>query len=142
MKLLMKKLNHALPAFFLAAGLLIPLLGVLDPSFADPALLLRAALVVVLFELASLSRVSAAVAAGLSVSAVLVWLFGFGGLVAARDVMLGLSLRMAGQTAALPLIAPEVVWFFSLAVPLAACFAMLPKATWIPSLVLTAAVTA
>ena len=141
MKLLQKKLNHALPAFFLAAGLLIPLLGVLDPSFADPALLLRAAAVVVLFEAASLSRVSATVAAGLFLSAVLAWLLGFGGLTVARDIVIALSLRMSGQMAALPLIASEVVWFFSLIVPLLACFAMLERATWIPSLVLTVLVT-
>jgi hypothetical protein len=51
--LLKRKLNHALPAFFLAAGLLMPLLGVLDPSFADPRMLIPAALVGWLTALAS-----------------------------------------------------------------------------------------
>ena len=141
MALLKRKLNHALPAFFLAAGLLMPLLGVLDPSFADPRMLIPAALVVLLFEVASINKLTAGITAGLFAAGIAAWLLAFGGITVAGDVMIALSLRISGQMAALPLIAGKVKILFAILVPLVACFAMIQKATWIPSLILTAAIT-
>ena len=105
MALLKRKLNHALPAFFLAAGLLMPLLGVLDPSFADPRMLIPAALVVLLFEVASINKLTAGITAGLFAAGIAAWLLAFGGITIAGDVMIALSLRISGQMAALPLMA-------------------------------------
>ena len=70
------RLTHALLSMMLAAGLLLPFLGILEPSFLSPSLLFWCAGVVILFELSSFSRITALISAGLSLLALLVWLFG------------------------------------------------------------------
>ena len=57
------RLTHALLSMLLAAGLLLPLMGILEPSFLSPSLLLWCTGIIVLFELASLNRVAAVVSA-------------------------------------------------------------------------------
>ena len=139
-KILRRRLSHALPAFLLAAGLVLPLLGVLDPSFVDPRHLLPVLLVVLLFEVAAVNRLTAVLGLSLSVAGLLFWLLANDGITALRDLLLGLSLRLSGQTAALPLIAPTVIGATVILLSLLACFCMLDRATWLPSLCLTVAV--
>ena len=134
---LRQKLNHALSAFLLTAGLLIPLLGILDVSFAQPRLLLGAAAVIVLFEALSWKRMTGIIGASLCLIGVLIWLFLLNGLSVMNDVLIALSLRLSGQTAALPLIQNPVLWIFTLLIPLISCFAVMDQATWLPSLCLT-----
>ena len=67
------RLTHALLSMLLAAGLLLPLLGIMEPSFLSPSLLLWCAGIVVIFELASLSRIGAVITAVLSLLLLLVW---------------------------------------------------------------------
>ncbi len=141
MKLLRRKLGHALPSLLLSAGLLVPVLGLLDPSFADPVHLLSAALVVLVFELATLNRRIALISLGFGAAAVLFWLFGAGGRLQAQDLMIALSLRLSGQQAALPLIADTAVRVMAVLIPLLACLSMTEKATWLPALCLTVIVT-
>ena len=51
------RLIHALLSLLLSVGLLFPLLGILDPALPSPVLILWIAVIVLLFELASLHRV-------------------------------------------------------------------------------------
>lgn len=136
-KILRQKLNHALSAFLLTAGLLIPLLGILDVSFAQPQLLLWAAAVIVLFEAFSFNRITAVIGASLCLIGVMLWLFALNGLSVMNDVLIALSLRLSGQTAALPLIRDPVLWIMTVLIPLVSCFAVMDQATWLPSLCLT-----
>ena len=53
------RLTHALLSMLLAAGLLLPLLGIMEPSFPSPTVLLWCAGIVLLFELASVNRITA-----------------------------------------------------------------------------------
>ena len=68
------RLTHAFLSMLLAAGLLLPLMGILEPSFLSPSLLIWCAGIIVLFELVSLSRVSAIVSASAGVILLLIWL--------------------------------------------------------------------
>ena len=52
------RLVNALLSFMLTAGLLMPLLGILGPSFLSPALLAWSALIILLFEAAAFDRTS------------------------------------------------------------------------------------
>lgn len=137
MKTLKQKLSHALLAFLLTAGLLIPLLGILDPSFVRPELLLLAALLIVIFEAASLHRLATILTLSLGGLLVGFWLVARDGLTAISDVLIALSLRLSGQMAALPLIGRQVTGILLVLIPLIACFSMLDQATWLPSLCLT-----
>ena len=67
------RLTHALLSLLLAAGLLLPLLGILDPSFPSPLLLLGCAGIILLFELACVNRVGSLVAAGFSLLILALW---------------------------------------------------------------------
>ena len=51
------RLTHALLSMLLAAGILLPLLGIMDPSFLSPAVLLWCAGIILLFELASVKQI-------------------------------------------------------------------------------------
>ena len=72
------RLTHALLSILLAAGLLLPLLGIMEPSFLSPSLLLWCAGIILLFELACVNRVGSLVAAGFSLLILAVWLLAAG----------------------------------------------------------------
>lgn len=131
-----KRLVHALLAFLLSAGLLLPLLGILHPSFLSPAVLLGAAAVILLFELASVNRTTVLVGAGVSVTALLVWLFGFGGLLTVSDAVLAIALRISGIRTALPLVADTAVPLIIVVVTLLSCLACLKNASVMPAAIL------
>ena len=58
------RLVHALLSLLLSVGLLLPLLGILDPALPSPVLILWISVIILLFELASLKRVISFAAAG------------------------------------------------------------------------------
>ena len=127
------RLTHALLSLLLSAGLLLPLLGVLEPSFLSPSVLVWCAAVVVLFELSSASRLTALISAGLCLTALLVWLFGLGGLLTVSDVVLAVVLRFSGVRTALPLVASSAVVLLSVLVTLISCFACLRSVSVLPA---------
>lgn len=125
-------LVHALLSGLLAAGLLLPLMGILEPSFLSPSLLIWCAGIIVLFELVSLSRVSAIVSACAGVILLLVWLFAMDGLLTVSDVALAVALRFSGVRTALPLVAFPATILLTAVVTLVSCFACLRNASVIP----------
>lgn len=134
------RLTHAVLALLLAAGALLPLLAVLDASFLSPAPLIYVGAVVLLFELAAATRLTARIAAVLVPAALAAWLFLFGGLRVVSDVMTALTLRFSGRETALPLIVDRAVPVVSVAVSLLCCFAALRRATFLPGLAIGVAV--
>ena len=127
------RLTHALLSILLAAGLLLPLLGIMEPSFLSPSLLLWCAGIVVIFELASLSRIGAVITAVLSLLLLLVWLFSLGGLLIVSDVVLAVVLRFSGIRTALPLVGSSAVVLFSVLITLVSCFACLRSVSVLPA---------
>ena len=69
---------HALIAFLLSAGLIMPLLGVMSPSFSDPGMLILSAAIIIILEAACLHRVSAIAVTGACLAGLLIWLTGAG----------------------------------------------------------------
>ena len=130
------RLAHAFCSALLASGLLLPLLGILDSSFLTPLPLFCCAGVVVLFELASVNRITAAVSAGLGLILLLVWLFAMGGLLIVSDVALAVALRFSGIHTALPLVAFPAVILLSVLVTLISCFACLRSVSVLPAFLL------
>ena len=51
------RIIHAFAALLLSAGIIMPLLGILDRSFLDARLLLLCAAIIILFELISFHRI-------------------------------------------------------------------------------------
>ena len=131
-KVLHSRLIHALLAVLLTAGLLLPLLAILQDSPADPMLLLLAAGIILLFECFSINRVSAWAGGGILLAALLVWLFAAGGLVTVSDAVLALSLRFSGVSAALPLAGASVPLLLTAVITLVSCFATLRGASILP----------
>lgn len=130
------RLTHALLSILLAAGLLMPLLGVLEPSFLSPLPLLCCAGVILLFELACINRTAAWVASGLSVLLLLIWLFALDGLLTVSDVALAIVVRFSGIRTALPLVAGSAVMLLSVLVALVSCLACLRDVSVLPASIL------
>ena len=127
------RLTHALLSILLAAGLLLPLLGIMEPSFLSPSLLLWCAGIILLFELASLNRVAAFVSAGVCLLLLLLWLFASGGLIVVSDVVLAVVLRFTGIRTALPLVASSAVLLITVLITLVSCFACLRNVSVLPA---------
>lgn len=127
------RLTHALLSLLLAAGLLLPLLGILEPSFLSPSLLFGCAGIVLLFELACINRIGSLVAAGLGLLMLAVWLLAAGGLIVVSDVALAIVLRFSGIHSALPLVAVSAVTILTVLVTLICCFACLRNASILPA---------
>ena len=130
------RLTHALLALMLAAGLLMPLLGILEPSFLSVSVLAGVAAVILLFELAAINRVTSLAAAGTGLVALLVWFFGANGLLTVSDAALAVALRISGVRTALPLVASSAVPILAVVVTLAACFACLRSVSILPASIL------
>ena len=130
------RLTHALLSMLLAAGLLLPFLGILEPSFLSPSVLVWCAAVVILFELSAVNRVTALVSAGLCLLALLVWVFALGGLITVSDVVLAVALRFSGVQTALPLVASSAVILLSVLITLISCFACLRNVSVLPATLL------
>ena len=126
------RLTHAFLSMLLAAGLLLPLMGILEPSFLSPSLLLWCAGIILIFELVSLNRVAAIISAFTGVMLLLVWLFAMGGLITVSDVVLAVALRFSGVRTALPLVAFPATVLLTVLVTLVSCFACLRSASVLP----------
>ena len=130
---IISRLKHALLSVLMAAGLLLPFLGILEPAFLSPSLLFWIAGVVFLFELASFNRITAFVSAGLSLLLLLVWLFAMNGLITVSDVVLAIVLRFSGIRTALPLVVSSVVPLLTVVITLISCFACLRGVSVLPA---------
>ena len=130
------RLTHALLSMLLAAGILLPLLGIMDPSFLSPAVLLWCAGIILLFELASVKRIVSIAAACAALIALAFWLFALDGLLIVSDVILAIGLRFTGVLTALPLVASSAVILTVVLITLAACFACLRSASFLPAFLL------
>ena len=94
------RLVHALLSMMSAVGLLFPLLGILDSSLISPLILLPVAVVILLFELASINRTTILAASGAAAVLLLLWLFAMGGMLTVSDVVMA---SFSGSTAFFPL---------------------------------------
>ena len=130
------RLTHAMLSLLLSAGLLLPLLGVLDPSFLSPAALIPLAVTVLFFELCCLNRMTALTGALVAVGGTLLWLFASDGLTTVTDTALAVALRVSGIRTALPLIASAAVPLIAVLVTLLCCFACLRRVSFIPAAML------
>ncbi len=130
---------HALMAFLLAAGTLMPLLGVLFPGFSSLSPLLWAAALILLLEAASFHRISAIAAAILLGLSALLFCLSPGGFTRVQDVLIAVSLRLRGQSYALPLVQADCVVFLSLVLSILSFLAVLRQASFLPSAMLCAA---
>ena len=127
------RLVHALLSFMLTAGLLMPLLGILEPSFLSPALLAWSALIILLFEAAAFNRIAAFVSAGAGAVFLLIWLFAMNGLLAVSDVTLALVLRFTGIRTALPLAGSAALVLLTVGITLVSCFSCLRRVSILPA---------
>ena len=130
------RLTHAMLSMLLAAGILLPLLGTMDPSFLSPNVLLWCAGIVLLFEAVSVKRTVSIVSAFVALAALAFWLFALDGLLIVSDVALAVGLRFTGVMTALPLVALPALIMTVVLVTLAACFACLRSVSFLPAFVL------
>ena len=130
------RLTHAFLSLLLSAGLVFPLLGILEPSFLVPSVLLPVAAAIVLFELAALKRVTAVIAAVAGAAALVFWLVALDGLTAVSDVARAVSLRVAGVRSALPLVARPAVLMIAVFLTLVSCVACLRGVSCFPAVFL------
>ena len=127
------RLSHALLSLLLSAGLVLPVLGILESSFLSFSVLIPILLTVVLFELASLKRITAVAAAVGGAAALLFWLFAADGTTAVSDVARAVSLRAAGIGSALPLVASQAVLMITVLLTLLSCLACLRSVSCFPA---------
>ena len=131
-----ERLTHALLSMLLSAGLVLPLMGILEPSFLSPVLLLWCAGVVLLFELASVNKTASVITASLGLILLLLWLFAADGLLVVSDVVLAVGLRFSGVGTALPLVAGTAPVIIAVLVTLLSCFACLRSVSILPPFLL------
>ena len=127
------RLAHALLSVLLSAGLVFPVLGILEPSFIRPAVIIPVLVTVALFELASLKRVTAIASAAACCAGVLFWLTAAGGMITVSDVARAVSLRVAGIRSALPLVASQAILLITILLTLVSCFACLRSVSCFPA---------
>ena len=130
------RLIHALLSLLLSVGLLLPLLGILDPSLPSPYLILWIAFIILLFELASFKRIISFAAAGSALVLLLFWLFAMDGMLIVSDAAMAIILRCNNIRTAVPLVASSVSALLTVLVTLISCFACLRNASFLPSTVL------
>ena len=130
------RLVHALLSLLMAVGLLLPALGILDPSLPSPVLILWIALLVQLFELASLKRTAGFAAAGAALLLLLLWLFAMGGLIIVSDAVMAIVLRCNGIRTAIPLVGSSVTALLTVLITLVSCLICLRGASFLPASVL------
>ena len=137
---LKERLQHTLLSILLSVGLVMPLCGALDESLLSLHLLYFIAGVILVFELASLHRISAWSAVVLAAGGAGLWIFTGNGARILSDAGIAVSLRMQGIMTAVPLTAGPVSELIAVGMTLLCCFAVLRNATCIPALMLSAAV--
>ena len=127
------RLTHAFLSLLLSAGLVLPVLGILEPSFLSPSALIPVLVCVALFELASLKRVTAFIAAAAGCAGLLIWLLAADGITVVSDVARAVSLRISGIDSALPLVASRAVLLISVLLTLVSCFSCLRSVSCFPA---------
>lgn len=130
------RLVHALLSMLLAVGLLLPLLGILDSALVSPLVLLPVAVVILIFELSSINRITRLAAAGASAVLLLLWLFAMGGMLTVSDVVMAVVLRFNGILSAVPLVSTPAAIILTIVVTLVSCFACLRNASILPATLL------
>ena len=135
------RIIHAFAALLLSAGIIMPLLGILDRSFLDARLLLLCAAIIILFELISFHRISCMIAPAVLISGIAVWAFSYDGISTISDLLIAVSLRFRGTETALPMIADSVKIIVTCIITLFCCFSCLRKFTALPAVILTLAVS-
>ncbi|QUA53558.1 transglutaminase-like domain-containing protein [Aristaeella lactis] len=130
------RLVHALLSMLLAVGLLLPLLGILDSALVSPLVLLPVAVVILIFELSSINRITRLAAAGVSAVLLLLWLFAMGGMLTVSDVVMAVVLRFNGILSAVPLVSTPAAIILTIVVTLVSCFACLRNASILPATLL------
>ena len=130
------RLVHALLSLLLTAGLLMPLLHFLEPSFLSPTLLIPTCLVILLFEFSCIRRRVAVLSAIICSALLLIWLFALDGLVMVSDAALAVALRFSGIRTALPLAVSSTAVLLTVLVTAVSCFACLRSASVLPSAIL------
>ena len=134
-----ERLRHALMAFLLSFGIVMPLLGVLDESLLSAGVIPLMIGIIILFEAVSLHRIAAATAGCVVLIGLGAWILGGDGGRMLSDTGLAVSLRMKGIRTAIPLAGQSAAEIITAAVTLISCFAALRKATCIPALLMCAA---
>ena len=134
--ILRARLTHALLSFLLSAGLALPVLGILEPTFLSLSVLLPILITIFFFELAAIRRATAIVAAAACCAGLLFWLTAMNGMTAVSDLFRAISLRLSGVRSALPLIAHPAVLLITVLLTLVSCFACLRGASCFPAVFL------
>lgn len=134
------RVTHALLALLLAVGLSMTLAGSLDESLISPFMLYIIIGIVVVFELASLHRISAWACASAAAAGIALWIFAGNGAQVLSDAGIAVSLRLKGIRTAVPLASGSLSILISAGITVLCCFATLRQATCIPSLMLCTAV--
>lgn len=127
---------HALLALMLSAGIILPVLGMMEPSFLQPGMLLFSVGIILAFELASLRRLFAVLISVLVFIGGMVWVLSGDGFQSISDFMLALTLRLQGIRTSLPLVADTAQLIVTCVLSAVCCFAVLRQATCIPSVLL------
>ena len=131
-----QRLTHALTAMLLTAGVLMPLLGVMERSFLNPRMLIASAVMIILFEIVTIHRISSLIAAALVVTGILIWGFSPGGTRILSDLTIAVSLRIRGVESALPLIADPAIMIITGLITMLCCISCVRKSSFIPVLLL------
>ena len=109
-----ERIRHAVLALLLSVGLSMALAGSLDETLISPRMLYVIAAAVVVFELASLHRISAWAGVFAAAAGLIFWIFAGNGAQILSDAGIAVSLRMKGiHTAALLLLCPAESYLYS-----------------------------
>ena len=103
------RLIHVLLALLLSVGLLMPLLGILDPSLMSTEVLLWVAVLIVILELLNLRPVFAVIFAVIAAIGLTVWLVSTNQANYIEDVFHAVSLRFMGIDTSLAMVSSYVV---------------------------------
>jgi len=128
-----RHLTHALLAMMLSAGLLMPLLGILEPSFLKPGVLPGLACIILVLELLSIRKAVAYASAFVIPLAAAAWLFAANRLTLIADVFTAVVLRVKGLDTALPLVSGPAVTILTVLCALLCFFASLRDASVLPA---------
>lgn len=135
-----ERIRHAVLALLLSVGLSMALAGSLDETLISPRMLYVIAAAVVVFELASLHRISAWAGVFAAAAGLIFWIFAGNGAQILSDAGIAVSLRMKGIHTAVPLAAEQLSILIAAGMTVLCCFSALRKATCIPACMLCTAV--
>ena len=123
-------------SMLLATGVVMPVLGAMDPSFPDYRLLMIIAAVIVIYEVLSIHRISALAGLAAAVIGAAVWAFTPAGTRILSDLTIAVTLRIRGVDTALPMVAAPAKILATILLTVLCCFSCIRKATCLPPLVL------